>query len=1012
MIKYSVKTKRKLAAIFLAVVLSVAVLGWATKTLAIDLPWWQDILIRSNPVTSVFLTASEAGDYYYQFVAGRNKQEYIDTLDKHIQLAQESADAGIITPAEADKLIAAANNAKTGVEKDFTDGAKSQELAPTYEVLGNVIGWIFYYIVYGLGWILNQAIWVLTFVMRFPFNINSIEGINKGWSTVRDFCNNFFIVILLVISLGTILRLPRYQYKEILPKLLLMAVMINFSKMFAGIMIDFSQIIMLTFANAFTQLQAGNALLTAIGLPDLYKLVGGDSGGSVLTSGLGTAAKNDSSIKIWDILAALIFALIITVVALVVITMICIMLVFRLVMLMFYVVLAPIAFLGYVIPNGQKYWSQWWGDMTKYLTFGPVMVFFLWLSLTMMSAGTVTQGQPRTYVADQIMISSGVNIDDKGVSVGKDLGAPELKTLSEMATPKGIFNFLLVIGLLVGSLIMGQQSGVAGSKFASAGMGKLDKWRKKATTGLAIGAGKRAVGSKAVSGTLGRIANTQGLRLIPGMGAAARFAGAQRQQLQAGKAKKQQARVSAMTSARNMKNLNEQQLIRLAQESLDKNTQIAAAQELAGRGLLRDDPRLNAKQREDRIKVINKTRGSLVGNEDLLKTFDENIVKFSPGFALESSMFTNAGGQIDLEKVKAALVTGKLDIKNLMGSISEQALDQLDLSLKASGDGGIGQFLINNAKDDEELKKTFGAMSSVTKKMVVEGKKQKRDASGKALRGADGKVIWEEDKEASQISYNTFMDKDGSFDEDKRKRYLKSGGDITRAFDLDNLPVGASRELAEHLAQEQKRATDYAKKNTSDVIKNLDADKMNKRFMDVFGGIFSDKNLDDFRDRGAEFGDKLKEALAESAKGFDFAATKIEAGDSEEAKEAKRKKLKDGEKLYKRALMAGNEIDYSGASGDQKTVADESFVNIIKRSSSQELAKMKGLSEGQINAAAWHMPLSTVRSLAVSGENNELLGKIIERIEYEAVHDDKGGRSEDDKQRAKERADKIKKIDY
>jgi hypothetical protein len=51
---------------------------------------------------------------------------------------------------------------------------------------------------------------------------------SNGWVITRDIANMFFIVILLVIAFATILQIEQYNYKKWLPKLILMAILINF----------------------------------------------------------------------------------------------------------------------------------------------------------------------------------------------------------------------------------------------------------------------------------------------------------------------------------------------------------------------------------------------------------------------------------------------------------------------------------------------------------------------------------------------------------------------------------------------------------------------------------------------------------------------------------------------------------------------------------------------------------------------------------------------------------------
>jgi len=90
----------------------------------------------------------------------------------------------------------------------------------------------------------------------------------KGWAIVRDLCNMFFIVILLVIAFATILRVEGYDIKKMVPKLIIMAILINFSKTICGLIIDAADLIMNAFVSAFTGSMSGN-LTTMLGLPAL-----------------------------------------------------------------------------------------------------------------------------------------------------------------------------------------------------------------------------------------------------------------------------------------------------------------------------------------------------------------------------------------------------------------------------------------------------------------------------------------------------------------------------------------------------------------------------------------------------------------------------------------------------------------------------------------------------------------------------------------------------------------------
>ena len=108
-----------------------------------------------------------------------------------------------------------------------------------------VLGWIAFFLSYVVGYITTVIIDVLIWVVQFN-NIINVEAVKVGWVIVRDLANMFFVLVLLVIAFATILRIESYNAKKLLPKLLIMAVVINFSKTIFGIIIDFSQVIMLT----------------------------------------------------------------------------------------------------------------------------------------------------------------------------------------------------------------------------------------------------------------------------------------------------------------------------------------------------------------------------------------------------------------------------------------------------------------------------------------------------------------------------------------------------------------------------------------------------------------------------------------------------------------------------------------------------------------------------------------------------------------------------------------------
>jgi len=367
----------------------------------------------------------------------------------------------------------------------------------TENSIANVVAWILFYIATFFSYFVAILVRAMVYIASYNEFLSNQIVIN-GWSIVRDVANNFFIVILLVIAVGTILRVPNYN-RQLLPKLLVMAVLINFSKTFAGIMIDASQVLTLWFADAIGKASSGgNIILLALGLDELYRVSVNPS-----FNDNQSWTSNILDLTPGEAIKTLLMALILSVVACVVIAMITIVLVYRIVMLWFLVILSPLAFLLTTFPKGQQYAGMWWSEIAKYLVVAPVMLFFLYLSFFAGSAGTAGGG----YQNPSGRSDTAEYVADKTKDNIPALQSNDTLGLNKFANnPVTLFNFLIIIGLMVGSLVAGQKTGVAGGQWAGKGVSTLQKWGKKATVDLGQ---KVAIGTAQKAGR-GALATTSG----------------------------------------------------------------------------------------------------------------------------------------------------------------------------------------------------------------------------------------------------------------------------------------------------------------------------------------------------------------------------------------------------------------------------------------------------------------------------------------------------------------------
>jgi len=352
--------------------------------------------------------------------------------------------------------------------------------------------WIIYGIIWALGKLLTVIMWVLVTIAQYNDFINAAP-ITYGWVVVRDVCNMFFILILLIIAFGTILRVPQYNFKILLPKLIIMAILINFSKLICGIFIDFAQVIMLTFVNGFKDVGEGN-LFNMLGLEGLM--------------GMNSSGGSSTEVNEWSVLGVYILALIFVVIALVTLISMVTMLAMRIVMMWIYVVLSPLAYLLGSFPQGQKYASQWWDKFSRNLVVGPVLAFFVWLAFASLG-GTETPEDVNT------IVSAGGNKEGQSGEVfTTDYGATDASGAVDTMPQAGIskagsadqmIKFIISIAMLIGGLQIAQEIGGEAGAAAGKGIARLQSIKAgtlKAGKRIAVGAGRR-VASGVASGTVG-----------------------------------------------------------------------------------------------------------------------------------------------------------------------------------------------------------------------------------------------------------------------------------------------------------------------------------------------------------------------------------------------------------------------------------------------------------------------------------------------------------------------------
>lgn len=237
-------------------------------------------------------------------------------------------------------------------------------------------------------------------------NPHSIAAINTAWAMVRDFFNMIFILIILMIAIGIILRVPKFGDKKNLLYVILAALLINFSKPIALAIIDVSQLGMNFFINAIN----GNSfvftdtLLNSMNLEEIWSADLRENTGIALTMVM-------SSIFLL-VLGFMLFVLAVT-------------LLIRMVAFYVLIILSPFAMFGLALKGtgSGKMSNDWFEKMTSWAFYGPIMTFFLYIALTLVNAiaeTTLGKGGDASYFKSYFGTNA---LDPDGKSLfGKILG--------------------------------------------------------------------------------------------------------------------------------------------------------------------------------------------------------------------------------------------------------------------------------------------------------------------------------------------------------------------------------------------------------------------------------------------------------------------------------------------------------------------------------------------------------------------------------------------------------------
>ena len=370
---------------------------------------------------------------------------------------------------------------KAATESELVTGLKA--------AASSLLGLAAYYTALASGyvasWVFQGAAYAIEIGMALNASIIKSPSVKLGWTMTRNFANLGFVLAMIFIAYATMLRLQNYDIKKMLGRLVVIALLINFSLAISGVILDFSHKISNLFID---KIGVGpNAVANLAGAINVQRAL--DTRGPLqytiqeIDSGIFEPGKNSL-----QALAGIVFATTFTVLTAITLGLISVMIFIRYLWIIGLLIVAPLAWLSFVFKPVERYFSMWWDKLIKWAMYLPILMFFLYLTVITMVNFKTDPASP----AGIIQQTSSV-----GVFVETAVGT----TFASYA------QIAVALAFMVMGLYIGEKFSIMGAATAMAYVKRSRSWALERVKGggrllnpFAISVGGKTVGEKLAVG--------------------------------------------------------------------------------------------------------------------------------------------------------------------------------------------------------------------------------------------------------------------------------------------------------------------------------------------------------------------------------------------------------------------------------------------------------------------------------------------------------------------------------
>lgn len=265
-----------------------------------------------------------------------------------------------------------------------------------YSAVANMFAFVSFIMFTAVGKFMAVAVDLLYWAVNIRIYTN-IPVIQESWKIMRDFANMLFIIALVVMAYGTIFNISGYDFRSLIAKFLIAALLINFSLVIGGLIIDGTQILNNTFLNAMGDISAklGQGMEPWKLLPTEAKESGEAFAGLLASS-----------------FVTILFALFLAITFLISVSVPLVMAFVRIPILWALLIVSPMAWLLSILPATRSVYDRWWKEFLAWTLFLPYYLFFLYFALYFLSKkNEVLAGLGQTFVNDKVTGMTGLQSD-------------------------------------------------------------------------------------------------------------------------------------------------------------------------------------------------------------------------------------------------------------------------------------------------------------------------------------------------------------------------------------------------------------------------------------------------------------------------------------------------------------------------------------------------------------------------------------------------------------------------